>query len=145
MSKEEQRKDQELASFTDALLNGGAVDVGERPPLADTVEMLARVLHPQRPPESLRHRLRQRIAAEWERKEPRPRGRLLPTFRLSAGRRIWAGIAALALLAVLALLTTPYTGEAVGTATGGSWSIALIAAVALLVGLLIGWAISRRP
>ena len=42
MSKDEQLRDEELAAFTDALLEGKLEKDCARPPLADTVESLAR-------------------------------------------------------------------------------------------------------
>lgn len=147
---EEQRRDDELAAFTDALLNDAQTEEAGRPPLSDTVEMLARALAPQPPPAHLRSRVRRCVSAEWS----KPRATLGQRLRDLAGplgqpryRWAWAAVAALAVVAIAAALILPIgPGQTVGTAVGEIDATALVIILALLaaVGAVAAWIASRR-
>lgn len=144
VNERELRQDEELAAFTDGLLEAGyEFDREERPPLADTVELLARVLAPEDPPERLRRRVHRAIVEEWD--PPSRRFRFFEVFRIRR-RPLWvAAVAALVVLAVATvLLVTPGTEGVVGTAGGGPWLVPLIVVTALLGAGIVAWAIWRR-
>ena len=153
MSKDERLRDEELAAFTDALLEGKLeMKEGVRPPLADTVERLARSLSPQPMPSRLRRRMRQQIAATWPQLR-RPLGQRLRRLLGSFGqpKLRWACVAAgvLVVVAVVAALLSPTDGlEITGMAPGQPDTTTLIIVVglvsALMLGGLIAWLISRR-
>lgn len=144
VNERETRRDNELAAFTDLLLaEDGRVDNEQRPPLADTVECLARVLTSEEPPDRLRRCIHRVIAEEWE---PQARSfQLFGAFRI-ARRPLWA--AAVAVLVVLAvatvLLVTPGTGGVMGTVGGGPWIVPLLILVSLLAAGIVGWILWRR-
>jgi hypothetical protein len=153
MSKDERLRDEELAAFTDALLEGEleAKDC-TRPPLADTVEQLACTLHPQPLPSSLRRRVRQQIAAEWPQLR-RPLSQRLRRWLASFGqpKLRWACAVAgvLIAVAVAAALLLPTDGlQTSGTAVGQPGATTLVVAIALASALAIGgiiaWLISSR-
>jgi anti-sigma-K factor RskA len=147
---EEQRRDDELASFTDALLDDARAEEGDRPPLAATVEMLAHTLGHRPPPASLRSRVRRCVAAEWP--GPRPslaeRLRGLPGLLSRPGYRwAWATVAALAVVAVAAALILPAgIGETTGTLVGEVDTTVLVVVLALLLATVVvaAWLASRR-
>jgi hypothetical protein len=150
-SQDERRRDEELAAFTDALLEGEP-EACARPPLAGTVERLARTLGPQPVPARLRRRLRQRVAADWPGLH-RPLSQRLRRWLGSLGqpRLRWAYAVAgvLVVVAVAAALLLPADGlEITGTALGQMDATTLIVIVALVCtlasGLLIAWFLSRR-
>jgi hypothetical protein len=147
---QDRRQDEELATFTDALMGEKEADVSERPPLADVVEMLTRTLGHQPPPASLRSRVRRCVAAEWPR--PRPslaeRAReLLGLFGRPRYRWAWATVAAVVVVAVAAALILP-TGivETAGTVAGGVDATVLIIVLAVLLAAVAAaaWFFSRR-
>lgn len=138
------RQDEELAAFTDALLGEDVeVDIEQRPPLADTVELVARVLAPEAPPDQLRRRVHRIIAEEWNPEPQRPG--LFGVFRIRR-RPLWAAaVAALVVLAVATvLLVTPGTEGVVGAAGGGPWLVPLIVVTLLLAAGIVGWMFWRR-
>jgi hypothetical protein len=153
MSKDERRRDEELAAFTDALLEGRLeMEEGTRPPLADTVERLARTLSPQPLPSHLRRNVRQQIATEWPQLR-RPLGQRVRRWLGSFGqpKLRWACAVAgvLIVVAVAAALLLPAEGlEITGTTPGQMDATTLIVVVglvsALVLGILIAWLISRR-
>jgi hypothetical protein len=147
---EEQRRDENLAAFTDALLDDARTDEGDRPPLAATVEMLARTLGHQPPPTSLRSRVRRCVAAEWPGPRPplaeRLRG-LLGLFGRPGYRWAWATVAALAVVAVAAALILPAgAGQTTGTLVGEVDATVLVVILALLLAAVgvAAWFTSRR-
>lgn len=143
MDQTERIEDQQLALYTDMLLAGRpAEDV--RPPLADAVELLARAITPQPPPEHLRRKIRQKIAAEWPQPRPSLGQRLVELFRSPARQRwTWATVAAMVMVAAAAAVLAP-TGspELVGTPALGMETylvvVALVLAGVLALGLWIG-------
>lgn len=144
VNEQESRRDEELATFTDALLDEGCeFDGEERPPLADTVELLAQMLAPEEPPERLRRRVHRAIVEEWD-----PPARRIGFFEMFRIRRRPLWIAAVAALAVLAmttlLLVTPGTEGVMGTAGGGPWLIPLIIVMSLLAAGIVVWTLWRR-
>jgi hypothetical protein len=148
MSDEERLKDEQLAAFTDALLEEGepcSMDA-ERPPLASTVEVLARALKPAPVPDRLRRQVGQRVAAQWKRQR---QARRLPLPRLVGGRTqrwAWAAVAALAVVAIATAVLLPNgTMPTAGTATGVGIGIAVAVVAVVLAGILITvWLRSRR-
>jgi hypothetical protein len=144
VNEQESRRDEELAAFTDAVLGEDvAADIEQRPPLADTVELMARVLVPEEPPDQLRRRIHRVIAKEWN---PEPhRSSLFDMFRIRR-RPLWtAAVAALVVLAIATvLLVTPGTEGIVGAAGGGPWLVPLIIVMSLLAAGIIGWILWRR-
>ena len=138
----EMPEDERLAVYTDRLLAG--LPHADRPPLADTVEVLARTLRRERVPAEVRVRLHQRLAAEWEAQQRRTG----LSFRLLWGARrrlAWAAAGLLLLGAVTAALLSPTTraglvATAVGT-VGGRILLALGAAALLLLAV---WLLRRR-
>ena len=147
---EEQQLDNKLAAFTDALLDDVQTEGSDRPPLSDTVEMLARTLGHQPLPKHLRSRVRRCVAAEWS----RPRLSLSQRLRDLAGpfgqpryRWAWAAVAAMVVVAIAAALILPAvpeqtTGTLVGEIDAVTFVIVLVlllAAVAVAV-----WLASRR-
>ena len=147
MDKEDQRQDEELAAFTDALLEGRLEQGGDRPPLAETVERLKHVLSPQAPPANLRRRVRQQIATEWSQRRPSPLHRLSQLFGRPVRRWAWVPVAALILVALtVALLMPPSGTEVVGTATGVVGIVVPVTLTVLAGALVIAWLIvKRRP
>lgn len=144
VNEQESRQDEELAAFTDALLEEGCqFDGAERPPLADTVELLAQALALEEPPERLRRRIHRAIIEEWD--PPARRFQFLETFRIRR-RSLWVAAAtALALLAVATLLlVTPGTEGVVGAAGGGPWLVPLIIVMSLLAAGIVAWILWRR-
>lgn len=147
MDKQEIERDNELAAFTDDLLEGEAVwPSGEPPPLASTVEVLARTLEPEDPPEALRRRIHRSVAREWRKRQPSLWDRLSRRFSYRSHRMVWvAAVTALAVLAIASLLIFPSLPEStVGTATGGAGWFAVVAGAALLFFLIVSWIRSRR-
>jgi hypothetical protein len=146
VGEEDRQGDQELASFTDALLAGQVVEGQARPELADVVETLARTMNPQAPPEGLRQQLRSRTAAAWASQSPRPGWSLSRLLGRPAQRWVWAAAILVVALAIAGVLFTPPGATGLSaTATGGP--AATVAAVALvLIGLVaLGvWYITRR-
>ncbi|MGD1993756.1 MAG: hypothetical protein PVI59_11235 [Anaerolineae bacterium] len=144
VNERESRQDEELAAFTDALLGKDVeADIEARPPLADTVELLARVLAPEEPPDRLRQRVHRAIAEEWD--FASHRSWFFQMFRVRR-RPLWiAAVAALAVLAaVTILLVTPGTEGVEGAAEGGPWLIPLIIVMWLVAAGLVGWILRRR-
>jgi hypothetical protein len=146
VGEEDRQGDQELASFTDALLAGQVVEGRARPELAGVVETLARTISPQAPPEGLRQQLRSRTAAAWASQSPRPGWSFSRLLGRPAQRWVWAAAILVVALAIAAVLfTPPGVAGLSATATGGP--AATVAAVALvLIGLVaLGvWFITRR-
>jgi hypothetical protein len=145
--EEERLRDEELAVFTDALLEDGAeVDATDRPQLAEVVETLARTLDAQSPPDELRHKLRQRTAEEWSHRQLRRRWRLpWQTGRL-AQRWVWGAMAALVLMSILAVLLMPVGSEELNATAAGGVGVVIWVIGLLLVGaaVAVAWLVSRR-
>jgi hypothetical protein len=151
--QDERRRDEELAAFTDTLLEGEPeADAYARPPLASTVERLARAIDSQPVPAHLRRRVRRQIATEWPELH-RPWGGRLHRWLGSPGqprlRWAWVATGALVVLALAAALLLPADGlEITGTAPGQMDAAVLILVVgiiaALALGLLVAWLLSRR-
>jgi hypothetical protein len=146
-SIEERREDQRLAAFTDALLAARAEPgASERPPLADAVELLARTISPQRPPETLRRRLKRCITAEWSRQHSPAGQRWRRVFKRPSRRWAWTAVAALVVVTVLAtaLLVPAQTGGLTG-AVAGETGVTVLALIAVLAGVLaIAFWLARR-
>jgi len=153
----EDMSSEKLAAFTDALLGGEAMDERERPPLAETVELLARALEPEKPPERLRRSILRQIRAQWERehgaKDRSQRESLIerllePLQGLGRSRRrlIWTAAVALLMAAVgVALLLPEDMGGTTGTAVGGPGMTALVAVLALVgVVAVVVWIVKRE-
>jgi hypothetical protein len=141
-------QDEQLSAFTDSLLEEGepCVTDAERPPLANTVEVLARALKPAPVPERLRGQVGQRVAAQRKRQR---QARRRPLPRLVGGRAqrwAWAAVAALAAVAVATAVLLPNgTMPVVGTVTGVGIGIAVAVVAVVLAGVLITvWLRSRR-
>lgn len=142
---EEQARDQALVAFTDLLLAGELPEGAERPPMAETVEMLARALSPQPPPEHLKLRIRRQVLAEWGKTEPSLHQRLLELVSRPRYRWAWATVAALLVVAVAAVFLLPGVAEStVGTAWGGGTALPLLLALALAGLMLVLWRFIRR-
>ena len=143
---QEQQQDEQLAAFTDVVLEGRAAsECGKRPPLADTVDMLTRVLSPQPPPDHLRLKIKRTITAEWRQQPPSLSQRLSKLFRQPARRWVWATAATLVAVAVVAALLAPALSDQItGTATGGGGMVMLAAFLVLGVILVVAWLLSRR-
>jgi hypothetical protein len=144
--KEEILRDEELAAFTDAVLDAQAGMVApDRPPCADVVDLLARALRAEQPPAGLRRRVRESVAAEWARQ--RGAAGHSPFRVLSRHGRpwVWATIGALTLLAAAAALLVP-SGAArlTGAAVGGPGLSVAVALLVLAGGLALAWLFSRR-
>ena len=146
VGEEDRQGDQELASFTDALLAGQAMEGPERPALADVVETLARTISPQSPPEALRQQLRKRTAAEWARRTPRPSWSLSRLLGRPAQRWVWAAATLVVALAVAVVLLTPPGVAGLSATAAGGPAATVVAAALVLVGLVaLGvWFITRR-
>jgi len=146
MNEQELSKSQELAAFTDALLEGRMGEGDKRPPLADIVEIMARTIGPQPLPDDLRREVKRRIATEWSRRSPPVRRQ--PSWTLRKRHWIWATAAALILIAAIASLLTPLVpggnSELVGAATGRVGGIVLIITAVLTAVAAIYWLASRR-
>jgi hypothetical protein len=148
---EDRRRDDELAAFTDALLDeGDRPPLADGPPLADVVELLARTLGHRPPPADLCSRIHRRVAAEWPKPQPslaeRTR-RLLGLFGRPRYRWTWATAAALVVVAVAAALILPAgSGETAGTLVGEIDTTVLIIILALLLAAAVvaAWLASRR-
>jgi hypothetical protein len=150
MAIEERQQSEELAAFTDVVLNGEPVEGQSRPPLAETVERLALVLERRPPPTRLRQRIRRSVAAEWPRRQPTLEERLRKLLRaLASPRYRWAWATAAGLL-ILVLVTTLFfptgvqeiTGTVVGDIDPGVVAVALGAS--LVIVLVVIWIRERR-
>jgi hypothetical protein len=147
---EEQRRDDELAAFTDALVGDVQTEMGDRPPLSDVVEMLARTLGHQPPPAYLRSRVRRCVTAEWS----KPRTSLGQRLRDLVGpfgqpryRWAWAAVAAMVVVAIAAALILPAIPEqTTGTLVGEVDAVTLVVILALLLAAVAVavWLASRR-
>jgi hypothetical protein len=149
MTIEERQQSEELAAFTDVVLNGEPVEGQSRPPLAETVERLALVLERRPPPAGLRQRIRRSVAVEWPRRQPTLE-RLRKLLRaLASPRYRWAWATAAGLL-ILVLATTLFfptgiqeiTGTVVGDIDPGVVVVAL--GVSLVIVLVVIWIRARR-
>jgi hypothetical protein len=146
----EEEQDRALAAYTDALMNGVPWIEDERPPLADTVELLARTVGPQPVPDALQLRLKKMIQDGWA--EPRPfigarllGGRPLALFRPRTRRWAWAAVGTLVVLALVAALALPADGESlVGTVTGEAGPVLLVMGLALAACVGFAWLFGRR-
>ena len=147
MGEEDRQGDQELASFTDALLAGQAQEGSVRPALADVVETLARTISsPQSPPEAMRQRLRERTRAEWARRTPRPGWSLSRLWGRSAQRWVWAAATLMVVLAVAVILIAPPGVAGLSATAAGEPAATVVVAALILVGLVAlgAWFITRR-
>lgn len=146
----ERQQDEELAAYTDALLDGEPLAEGQaRPVEADTVETLARVLGHREPPARLRQRIRRQVAAAWpEHRASMREGlrRWLKTLTLARNRWAWAAASILVALFCAASLIVP-TGVQQVVGTAGDLDpvtlVAAVTAVVVMVAVLI-WINSRR-
>lgn len=143
---QERQQDERLAAFTDVVLEGQAASkCSERPPLADTIEMLTRTFSPQPPPDHLRLKIKRAIAAEWRQQPLSLSQRLSKLFRQPGRRWVWATAATLVVVAVVAALLAPaLSTQITGTATGGGGMVVLAALLVLGVILVVAWLLSRR-
>jgi|YNPBryBLVA2012_1023415.scaffolds.fasta_scaffold00700_14 hypothetical protein len=140
----ERLQEEELAAFTDMLLAGRLSEAAPRPPLAETIEVLARTISPQAPPEHLKLLLRRRIIAGWGEKEEAAG---LSLFARPRYRRAWAAVAALLIVAVAAVLLLPGGGgEMIGTAWSEGVILPLFLLLLTLLGVLLAawWLTHRR-
>jgi hypothetical protein len=146
MGEEDRQGDQELASFTDALLTGEVAEGSARPALADVVETLARTITPQSPPEALRQQLRERTATEWAKQPRRPGWSLASLLGRPAQRWVWAAATLVVALAIAVVLFTPAgTAGLSATAAGGPATTVVVAALVLIGLVALGvWLITRR-
>ena len=117
MAKDDERAlDEALAAFTDALL-GEKTMTAERPPEADMIELLAKTITPEPPPDRLKVRVKRLIASEWPRKSRRKPGWrrfFTPRRRLALGL-----VAALLIVALAVAWWVPLGGGPIaGTAQG---------------------------
>lgn len=141
-----EEKDQQLAAFTDLLLQGQPLPPDYRPPLAETVERLAAALQPQPPPEQLYRRVQRAVARGWRRSNAPQGGWWRQLFRRPQRRWVWAAVVAALLLVVAAVLLSPAPAEGMaGTAHGVEpWIVALILG-AVFIGVVVAtWISSRR-
>lgn len=153
---EEQRRDDELAAFTDALLDHAQAEEGKRPPLsdnpplADVVKILARTLGHQPTPAHLRSRVRRCVAAEWSKPQPSLGQRLRDLtgpFGQPRYRWAWAAVAAMVVVAIAAALILPTgPGQTTGTLVGEIDATTLVIILALLAAAaaVAAWLASRR-
>ena len=146
VSEEDRQGDEELASFTDALLAGQAAEGQARPALADVVETLARTISPQSLPEDLRGRLRERTTAEWASQSPRPGWSLGRLWGRPAQRWVWAAATLLVAMAVAVALLVPAGAAGLSATAAGGPAATVVVAGLVLIGLVaVGiWFISRR-
>ncbi len=146
MGEEDRQGDQELASFTDALLSGQVIEGSARPALADVVESLARTVSPQPPPEVLRQRLRERAAADWAKRAPRPGWSLSGLLGRSAQRWVWVAATLVVALAIAVVLFTPAGSAGLSATAAGGPAATVVVAALVLVGLVaLGvWFITHR-
>jgi len=144
--QEEQAQDQALVTFTDLLLAGQLPEAAERPPMAETIEVLARVLSPQQPPEHLRLRIRRQVLADWGKTTPTLGQRLRELASRPRYRWAWATVAALLIVALAAVVLLPGGGgEMIGTAWGEGTILPLFLLFLTLLGaLLVAWWLSHR-
>ena len=146
-TQEEQAKDNQLADFTDALLEGQtSLDAGRlQSREVAMVELLARAVAPQPVPDRLRQELTRRIAAEFSREHPPLMRRLLQSLGRPSHRRLWATAAIMTVVAIAAVLLFPLDGSHItGTVTGEIGGIALVFGLVLIGAMLIAWRVSRR-
>ncbi|MBN1178328.1 MAG: hypothetical protein JXD18_03900 [Anaerolineae bacterium] len=145
MDEQELKHDQALAAFTDALLEGQMDEHGERPPLASAVQVLARAMGPEAPPQALRQRVHRAVAEEWRREHPSAIEQLV-RWIIHPRRRVWAAAGAMlvAVLALAALFVPSSTGGGFGTAVDSSKWFLVVAFVALIVFVAVEWWRSRR-
>ena len=146
VGEEDRQGDQELASFTDALLAGQAPEGPVRPALADVIETLARTISPQAPPEALRQQLRERTTAEWAKRPSRPSWSLSRLLGRPAQRWVWAAATFVVALAIgVVLLAPPGAAGLSATAAGGPAATVAVAALVLVGLVALGiWFITRR-
>jgi hypothetical protein len=134
--------DEELADFTDALLEGREprCEMEDLSSLERTVLLLARVLRPEAPPADLQKRVRKRTLTEWERlhrSDQLPRNRWWPRSfpRLALGFAL-----ALILIVVGVFLLGPVEDVGLTATASGDWGLAvLILGVLGILALGILW------
>ncbi len=144
--EEDRQGDQELASFTDAVLAGKAQEGSVRPALAEVVETLARTISPQAPPEALRQQLHERMRSEWARQAPRPGWSLSRLLGRPTQRWVWAAATLVVALAIATVLITPPGAAGLSATAAGEPAATIVVAGLALVGLVaLGiWFITRR-
>ena len=132
----EQQRDNELADFTDALLEGKEPSPAS-PEEAEMVRLLARTMGSRPAPEGLRRALKQRIASEFS--QPRsPSWNPLRSFGRPSQRRLWGAVAALLVVALAAILLLPTDpAQIMGTAWGEPGLVPILIALVLLAGVVI--------
>ncbi|HOU11969.1 MAG TPA: hypothetical protein PKZ84_02550 [Anaerolineae bacterium] len=107
--------------------------------------LLGRTLAPHPPPESLRRRVRQQVAAEWERRPLSLRQRLGGLLRAPTYRQTWAAVAALAIIAVVAALVLPSSGVPVaGTVLGKGEAVAAALTVVAVIAIVVAWLVHKH-
>ena len=106
--------------------------------------LLARTLVSQPLPESLRRRVRKRVAEAWDRRPLSLHQRLERLFRAPTYRWVWGAVAALAVVAVGAALIAPANTPVAGTAIGEAGTVVLIVVLVGIVLLVLGYFLSRR-
>ena len=142
----EVEKDNQIADYTDALLEGKASPDADLLPSreAETVKMLARAVAPQPVPDQLRRDLARRISAEFSPERPPLLQGLMRSLARPSHRRLWASAAIMVFVAIAAVLLFPLDGSHItGTVTGEIGVIALIFGLVLIVTLFIAWRASR--
>ncbi len=146
IGEEDRQGDQELASFTDAVLTGQVTEGSVRPVLADVVETLARTISPQSPPEALRQQLRERTAVEWAKQSPHPGWSLSHLLGRPAQRWVWAAATLVVALAIAVVLFTPTGATGLSATAAGGPAATVVVAALVLVGLVAAgvWFITRR-
>ena len=143
----EETKDEQLADFTDALLEGQASPDSDQlqPREAEIVRILARTVGPKSVPDQLRRDLARKISAEFSpERTPFFRG-LWRSIARPSQRWLWATAALMAIVAIAAVFLFPLDGSQItGTVTGEIGAIALIFGIVLIGALVIAWRASRR-
>jgi len=107
--------------------------------------LLAQVLTPHPPPESLRRQVRKQVKIAWEQRPLPLSQRVQGLLRMPAYQRAWVSIAALAVVAVVAALVLPSGGVPVaGTMMGKAETVAIVLAICAGLALIVFWFRRRR-
>jgi len=107
--------------------------------------LLAQVLAPHPPPESLRRQVRKQVATAWERRPLTVGQRVLVWLRAPLYQRAWAAVAALAVVAVVAALALPSEGVPVaGTMVGKTGAVVATLATGAIVAIVVAWLLRKH-
>lgn len=158
-SNKDQHLDNEIAAFTDQLLNGetsaslaATSESQELRQLQETIILLKQAVDADQPQADFAKHLRQELAAQWRRQQNGQQRGLLDKVRdglralenpRTAGSA--ALVAALVLMMIVLVFTSPAVSEPLeGTALGDSALLPIVLVIGAFVIGVIAWSIWRK-